>query len=343
MRWVAPVYLLFAAACGPVLLFGGEASERPPAHGPEADGGVSDAFAPGAHSMASGAGGASEAGHGGGAVAGAQPSQAGGPSARISVKPADCGRCFELTAEGLGGVPPYRFEWDDGSLGQLRRVCPEGRALEVSLIVEDASSARSTAYRTSLAPDEDAACGAPPAQLCMTNPSFEGTPAVNLGVPELFDAAPWSTCADPGAANTPDIGDETAAQTGIAAPKATEGKTFLALGPGEQVSQRLCESVVGGTELYMQFDAQRFDVGAGGSTDMHGFLEIWGGIAADCSRRQLLWASTAQLEVGWNSYCVRLKTTEFMDQITLRARGDAAQLPRAWVLVDNLVPVDACP
>jgi hypothetical protein len=326
---------LLLAACGPVLLSGDEAADSQPMT-------PAQRFDVGA------------AGSGGGGVpALATPPgrvDAAPPRVLIAVQPIDCGRCFQLVATGMGGVAPYHFEWDDGSSNAQRRVCAVQNAVDVSVIVQDATSARSTAYVTRLETEPDASCPPPPeppATLCIANPSFEGTPAANLGLPQTFDAAPWSTCTNPATTNTsvannPDIGSDTGA-TGTTVPKATDGMTFVSLADGEQVSQKLCQAVRGGSERSLQLDIARVDLGAAPAPASDGvFLEIWGGLAADCSQHQQLWASPL-LELGWKHYCVKLKPSALMDQITLRANSNATAMASSFVLVDNLVPVDVCP
>jgi hypothetical protein len=267
----------------------------------------------------------------------------------VAVKPADCGKCFELVASGAGGVPPYAFEWDDGSQGAGRRVCSDQRQISVSVIARDANAARSTPNVTLLENDADAGCSAPPeppAKLCVMNASFEGTPSINVGVPETFDGAPWKVCTDPaatasGAPNTPDIGNDSLALGIGNPPKAVDGTTYLALNQGEQVSQALCGPVPVGEVSKFQIDLSRIELTQGDTSSV--FLEVWGGIAADCSQRQLLWASPA-LTLGWKTYCVSLKPLEFMDQITLRGKSDQPMTTALEYLVaDNLVPVDDCP
>jgi len=328
MRWVASVCLLLAS-CSPVLLHGDDVPADPSMPVPLDQ---LDASAAGSGGMA-GSSAIGEPDAGNEAV----------PTAVVMVMPVDCGRCFDLLATGAGGTAPYRFEWEDGSLTAERRVCP-ATTLEVSVIVQDAIGARSLPYVTRLQAEEDASCPLPPepgALLCLENPSFEGVPAFNSGLPEAFDASPWSACTSDGAANTPDIGNVDVAQTPV--PPPTDGETFLALGQGEQASQTLCESMGDGDELSVQIDLARHDVTTGG-LPVTGtmYVEVWGALSANCERRQLLWASPP-LGADWTRYCFKLRPDEAMDQITIRANGDSAAVAPAFVFADNLVPVDACP
>jgi hypothetical protein len=332
MRSVVAVCLLLAA-CGPVLLSGDELTgSQPTAPVQRLDAGIADSGSTGTSGLAT------------------PPVHADAviPRALIAVQPIDCGRCFQLTATGMGGVAPYQFEWDDGSRGPTRRVCAAQGTVDVSVIVRDATSASSTAYVTRLASEPDASCPPapePPATLCIANPSFEGSPAANLGVPQTFDAAPWTTCTNPAttpstAVNAPDIG---IASAGTAVPNPTDGMTFVSIADGEQVSQKLCQAVRAGSARSLQLDLARADLGAAPASSADGvFLEIWGGTAADCSQHQRLWASPT-LELGWKHFCIKLQPTELMDQITLRANSNATAMATSYVLVDNLVPVDVCP
>jgi hypothetical protein len=257
----------------------------------------------------------------------------------LTVRPTDCGRCFELVASATGGQPPYVFQWDDQSHSPERRVCTDGNGVIVTVVAEDASSVRSEPTLTRLtAESADVSCPVAPApvpRLCLMNPSFEGTPAINTG--ENFDAVPWSACSNGSTSNTPDIGSDTLT---AAAPTAIDGSSYVALNQGEQVSQTLCENVQAGEQLSLQLDAMRPEITPGDTTSV--FLEIWGGVAADCSQRQLLWASPA-LKRDWVRYCIKLKSTEFMNQITLRGATDVATLAPEYLIADNLVPTDKCP
>jgi hypothetical protein len=318
---------LLVAACGPVLLYGErDAAHQPGEPAPRVDAGASDPSTPDA-------------------ALDANASADSAPRALIAVRATDCGRCFELIASGIGGTAPYRYEWDDGSQLERRSVCTSQASLSISLTVIDAASVRSATSLAKLVSDADAGCTPPPAptptqRLCIENPSFDGTPAANLGAPGTFDAPPWSDCSNPALNNTPDIGDTASAQA-AGAPLPTDGSSMVALGEGEQVSQPLCEAVRGGARLRIELDLTRLNLsGTMESETIH--LEIWGGIAADCTQHQLLWASEA-LSMGWKTYCVALEPVEYMDQITLRSVSDDSSVMLSYLLMDNLVPVDDCP
>jgi len=271
------------------------------------------------------------------------------PSVRVSVRaPERCDGCFELLAEASGGLPPYSIEWEDGSHEALRRVCSRDLSSQVSVTVSDANAAHSVPHTTRLEPS-DAGCpqeaAVPPVPLlCLDNGSFEGTPAVNSVLVPAFDASPWEACINPSQTNTPDVVSASIQQFVATLPAPTEGATYLGLFEGEQVSQRLCRGVSGGSVLSFSIDLRRLNVTAGLVADTErAFLEVWGGTSADCSARELLWASSALELITWQPFCVTLRPQQFMDQLTLRARSDETQLSSVYLLADNLVPVGACP
>jgi hypothetical protein len=272
------------------------------------------------------------------------------PTVSVRITASDCGRCFVLQAEASSGRPPYEFEWEDGSHGAVRRVCVENVDATLTVAVRDAAALRSETHWIHLQGLEDAGCPEPEPPMepepkptaCLMNLSFEGTPAANFGQAGDFDATPWSTCAGPGEVNTPDIGNDTVAQTLGPIPKPTDGKTFLALGEGEQVSQEFC-SPLADAPLSFEMDLTRLNIGAGLVPETEEvFLEIWGGLSVDCSRRELLWLSPA-LRMGWERYCVTLRPHAYMTQIVLRATADMTLGTPAYLAVDNLKPVESCP
>ena len=271
------------------------------------------------------------------------------PAVTVRIKPVDCGTCFELQAEGSGGRPPYAFEWEDGSLGAQRRVCTEDMALVLSVVALDAADSRSSPQMIRLESAADASCAepmqptdaSPAAELCLENPSLEGTP-VDFTQPSAFDAPPWSACTNPERANMPMIGNDTVSLTSAVPPPA-DGMTYLGLGEGDQVSQALCSDLPGGVPVHLQRDLARVDLGGGVVPQTEQvFLEIWGGLSVDCSQRELLWASPG-LQTGWRRFCVTLQPSSFMTQLTLRGNADMTSASPAYLIVDNLQPVAGCP
>ncbi|MDB4988622.1 MAG: hypothetical protein JWN04_3800 [Myxococcaceae bacterium] len=253
-----------------------------------------------------------------------------------------CTACFELLAQGVGGRGPYSFEWEDGLRAAARTVCPGASGTPISVVAQDADGLRSDAH-IALLESSDASCPLPPPQLCLQNPSFEGTPTVNTGSAGEFDALPWSACSNPSMTNVPDVVNDTIPQTLAAVPKASDGMTFLGLPEGQQASQRLCESIEGGSTVSLQLDASRIYIGGDVVPDTElAFLELWGGVASACSQRELLWASPP-LSRSWQTYCVELRPQQFTDNLTLRANSNGALPTLIYVIVDHLVPVSRCP
>ena len=262
---------------------------------------------------------------------------------QLTVKAVDCGSCFDLSASPKGGSPPFLYEWDDGSNSPNRRVCVGSIDLNVWVIVEDGTGARSNAHSALLQTDNGdvSPCGPSthPSQMCLMNPSFEGTAALNTGM--MFDAAPWSACFDSSTdtvSNTPDVASNGLDWTTMVAPLPVDGDTYLALSTAEQASQQICEPLTARSTTKLRLDAMRLDLGGG---EM--FLQIWGGVSSNCSQRQLLWVSPALSTTTWQTYCATLEPREYMDFITLRAETPMPTLAASFMLVDNLLPVDECP
>jgi hypothetical protein len=258
----------------------------------------------------------------------------------ITVTPPDCDGCYQLEARAVGGESPFEFEWEDGSREAERRVCASGPPLDVSVLAEDARGQRSTSALLRLLASETT-CPPPPEKLCLGNPSFEGRPTPNLGLPNNFDAFPWSACTNPAASNTPEIVNDTIPQLIVTPIQATDGLTYVAMTDGEQVSQTLCREIAGGTTLNLRLDVARVNLDAVSTPTGTLALEIWGGVGADCSRRELIWASPP-IETGWQTLCAALKPAQYMDRLLLRTIVDRAPTGATYLLVDHLLPVDTC-
>jgi hypothetical protein len=329
---VAALAPLFAA-CGPVLL---ESVDELDAGALPAQG--VDATHPTSPSAPSSATAAADAGP--------------APTVTLNVKPVDCGECFELRAVALGGREPYVFEWADGLIAAERQVCVSNSDVTFAVAARDSTGARSETQTVRVQARAQAGCDKPlqpsvstPAPLlCLQNPSFEGPPTANFGQPDSLDAAPWSPCVDASMTrdlpNTPSIGNQTNALT--SAPTPTDGTTYVALGEGQQVSQTACAAIAPNTSVSVTLDLATLDLSGGlVPTTEPVFLEVWGGLASDCSQRELLWASPA-LTRSWVRYCATLHPHSLIDQITLRAHTDMSLLSPSYLLVDNVKSVDDC-
>lgn len=265
----------------------------------------------------------------------ADPVDAGaGVSVAIRVGPS-CGGCYDLRIEADGGRGPYAYQWHDGVPDPGRQLCVDGGPMRVAATVVDARGAQGSAALDLTAGD----AGCPPrAELCLTNPSFEGTPAYNGVVSPAFDCVPWLTCSKQNPGNSPDVVNSTIQQF-VEVPAPSDGITYLGLAEQEQVSQLLCAPLAGGSSVSLELDIARFVFS--GVTELP-YLEIWGGVAADCSQRQLLWASPP-LGEGFSTHCATLKPSQFTDQLTLRAGIGDNDTTVAYLLVDHLRPVESCP
>ncbi|MEY4512893.1 MAG: hypothetical protein RLZZ450_5015 [Pseudomonadota bacterium] len=270
-----------------------------------------------------------------------------GPVAVVTIHwPEGCDDCADVLVQGAGGAAPYTVEWADGLRTAERRICPDVMARTLAVAVTDATGVRSVPHVTKLLP-VDASCPAdPPAPdwkpLCLLNPSFEGTPAFNSGLPTVFDAAPWSVCTNPSRGNTPEIASDGSAQ-GFATnvPKATAGETWLGLADGEQASQPLCRGVAAGSQHSFQIDLRRLYLAGVTPDNEPSYLEIWGGIGATCTANERLWASP-KLDTTWNTYCVTLEPRDYFDNLVLLAKSDPSTNATTYLIVDNIVTVESC-
>jgi hypothetical protein len=269
------------------------------------------------------------------------------PVAVVTVTwPGGCSECVDLLVEGVGGEPPYRFEWEDGVETESRHLCGDEANQQISVVVEDARNVRSVAHTTKLE------LGAAPCpvevvseadEICLQNLSFEGKPGFNTGFPTVFDGAPWSVCTNPSVSNTPDIADPAVGPPITDLPDPTDGLTWLGLMEDEQTSQPLCSPMLPGTSLSFTIDLHRINVGANLVPDTEAaFLEVWGGGAADCSAQEKLWVSP-KLENAWKTHCVTLRPTKLTDNLVLRSRSDQSQASTTYLIADNIVPVPSCP
>lgn len=276
-----------------------------------------------------------------------------GPSALVSVRAnGGCDGCYTLSAQGVGGQPPYTFEWQDGSRDAERIVCTDALGGPLTLVVRDATGVPSAPETPQLGQTQlgqtDASCAVPSSsssRLCLHNPSLEGTVAYNTGNPGEFDAPPWSECINPSDSNTPDVISDTGMQTSFSpAPKASEGLTYLGLTEGEQASQTLCAPVAGGAVRYLKLDLYRLDLSVGGAAPEteQAFVELWGGAASDCVRRELLWKSPA-LDHSWTTFCAPLRPQQAMENLFIRGTSDGSLPTPVYVLIDHLETVDQCP
>ncbi|MFT3921862.1 MAG: hypothetical protein QM778_04950 [Myxococcales bacterium] len=263
------------------------------------------------------------------------------------------GDCADIEAVAKGGNAPYTFLWEDGSTSAKRHVCLDASAkLSVSATdtaIEGIELGRPAETASTEVAAEVLRCGGPAAELCLSNPSFEGVPGVNTsagavapGTPGAsagvtFDAAAWQECSF-----SPDIWDEHQSWSGSqGAPAASDGATYLVvynvLGNRESVGAKLCSPLMPGKSYSFQFDLAFRTQGAffGASA---GAAEIWVGGQA-CGQDQLV-ATSAVATSDWQTSCVTFTAKEAFDHIRFAAAPGGGI---AGVFVDNIQPVEGCP
>ncbi|MET0283293.1 MAG: hypothetical protein ABW352_02445 [Polyangiales bacterium] len=259
----------------------------------------------------------------------------------VAVPDAGCASCLELSVTGALGTPPYTVEWEDGSKLARRTICAPVSQDTFSVVVRDATGRMSPPHE--VRPDlQEATCvDASAPLLWLDNPSFEGKPLYNAG--GQFDAPPWSDCTQPPRWNTPQIVNDTIRQWVTEIPDPRDGATFLGLLEGHQASQALAQPLRAGEERSFRIDARKLDISnATLDNSEKVFLEVSGGVRANCTVRELLWMSPS-LGLGWQTLCVTIVAREYTDQLTLRAVSDESQVQSVFMLADNIVPVASCP
>jgi hypothetical protein len=171
------------------------------------------------------------------------------------------------------------------------------------------------------------------ASLCVVNPGFEGKAAINeLGG---FNAPPWSVCDPPG---SPDIRNASVGWT-TPGPDPTQGATYLeilwlAQPWRETVGEQLCAPLAKGRSYSFQIDLSYYQGTVEGVPP--GRLEVRASNAM-CGEDQLLWTSP-NVGLKWHTYCVTFTAASDYAYIKLEPADQ-----ETGVLVDNIVPVAACP
>ena len=249
-----------------------------------------------------------------------------------------CGGCADIDAVATGGYAPYTFRWEDGSTNPTRHVCPASTTT-YEVTVTDAGTASgefprgpetTRATLTAVAPGcaPDAGAG-----LCIANPGLEGKAAIyELGG---FTAPPWERCDMPG---TPDIRNVDVGWT-VPGPNPTEGATYLeilwlAQVWRETVGAPLCASLVKGRSYSFTIDVTYYDGTVEGVPP--GRLNVFASNAL-CGEDQLLWTSP-NVGLSWHTHCVTFTAGDNYRYLKLSPADQ-----QTGVLVDNLVPVAACP
>ncbi|MFT3927826.1 MAG: hypothetical protein QM778_35185 [Myxococcales bacterium] len=242
------------------------------------------------------------------------------------------GACADVVAVAEGGSPPYAFAWEDGSRNPARHVCPSANTHYEVTVTDSSAEALEFAGSTQTAVAQVRAellnCagdgGAPhgnPGDICLDNGTFAGTPQINVFGTQ-FDAKSWSACA-----STPDIYDSSMLTT-----PPTDGPTALHLsnGPSEAVSQQLCAPLREGKTYSMEIDLLAFQ----GAPE----LAVYGGTAS-CGKTQPLWHS-APTTTSWKTSCFEFTPSQELSHLVLDVVTNSEY---GRIVVDNLVPVEACP
>jgi hypothetical protein len=268
--------------------------------------------------------------------------------------------CEDLQAVAQGGSPPYTYAWSDGASGASRHLCPAASTTTLTVTVTDAGVSGGEFARQPItttgtlqihvASCSDAASDAGAAPVCLTNPSFEGTPTSDPISSTAQSVPSWTIC---GPAVSPPVNLWNASETlpGQSTPSLapTDGKTYLAIAsctsPGciqigsqgdEILSQPLCATLHAGTTYALQMDLY-----SAPSQSMYQFdpasLAIWGG-TTECGVDELLWTSPITGS-SWKTYCATLTPTHDYAYITMEPHLASGL---AYLGVDHLVPVAGC-
>jgi hypothetical protein len=272
---------------------------------------------------------------------------------RITIVTLSCdAECAQIEAVASGGNPPYAFAWDDGSTEPVRRVCPEASgALSVSAtdtgiesdeFVYEVHTAR-TVVTARVVDCSDA--GVDGGALCLDNPSIEGTPGLPLL--SVFDAAPWDACVATGAGHVY-AGNDALNGGNVMLLPAQDGLTYgvvsqdSGFGGRGTLAQGLCAPIEAGAQVSFLVDLARAP--KTGTVDAEqAVLEVRGG-AAPCAEQESLWLS-APLDDAWTTHCVTLRPGARVESLAFTLYGDGGELftGLASVMIDHIVPVDACP
>lgn len=343
MRGVVISLLVVGLGCS------GDSSRGPLRVGRDGPGGAAG------EEQTAGFGGPGGAGVGGSAEAHALTAEIHDPEGlRIELVTLSCdGECAEVEAVASGGFPPYRFRWDDDSTAAARRLCAdattvftvevEDTAIDLEEFQYEAQHASAAVTAEVIGCDEPDG-GAPPGELCLENPSIEGTPGTPLFTP--FDATPWDACPQSAAIHT-SIGNETVAPPeGLLAP--TDGASYGVIaqdsgfGGRGVLAQSLCAPIEPGSSVSFFVDLARIPMQYETEAEV-AVVEVRGG-GARCAEEQSLWTSPP-LTGEWTTHCVTLTPAQRVESLSFNLYGDGGELflGLATVMIDNIVPVDRCP
>jgi hypothetical protein len=267
------------------------------------------------------------------------------------------GDCVHVVAVAHGGLPPYRFAWEDGVTNHERALCLDASTtLEVSVtdtgidageFVYEAQTAKTELIARVLEcpdggvidlPQPDAAVADANWRqgVCISNGSFKAD-VTGAAETQGFHADAWQSCT-----STPDI--LTLRELEAIAPSTdvsvrwppTDGDTYLSLlgDSAEAVGHALCVPLEAGERYGLQLDAHQT---TGNPTQL-----LLYGSNAGCASSQLLWQSTELID-EWRTQCI----TFTADATITHIRLEAVELVNfglgpGRVLVDNVMNAGWC-
>jgi hypothetical protein len=281
------------------------------------------------------------------------------------------GSCVHLLASVTGGTGPFSYLWGD-TLGEGAgpvTVCPTVTTTYAVLVRSSSQSSPATTVVT-VEPCDSGVITPPPhdsgamqaadtgtqtgsSSLCITNPSFEGTPAIGtLGTPPGMNAtaAPpgWQVCQ-----GDPDI------DPSVSPVPASDGMTYLGLSVGsgsfsspltEAIGTTLCAPLQAGVRysfcmdlaigvrgVNLTFGGNPLMMSPGGPAPV---LDIFGGTTA-CGQEEPLFISQAITNVdSWSKVCSTFMPTRTLTTLTLvpSLGSSSTTSPPAWsyVIIDHI-------
>jgi hypothetical protein len=280
------------------------------------------------------------------------------------------GACVQIVAIATGAPGPYTYAWGQG-LGEgqgPKTVCPVATTTYSVTVSAMASAQQSTGSATITVlpcdagstpippppvdaggpkpPVDSGATPSPSAALCITDPSFEGTPAIGTsgapGIPATAAPPGWQVCL-----GDPDIDPI------VSLLPASQGKTYVGMTVGsptfagttaESLGTTLCAPLKAGTRYSFCVDVAIGVQGVMLPAPVQGqpgpALEFWGGKAA-CGQDELLWTTQAITNRdAWTTVCCAFVPSQNLSTLSLIPTQAVGSGPAtlSYVIVDNFVP-----
>lgn len=239
----------------------------------------------------------------------------------------DCAqRCADVVAVVEGGSPPYVVEWNDGALGETRRVCASAPEQLIATARDSIAPPPSTAVLSvdvgACLPTTSAPATSTAEPLCLPNGSFEGPPRKNVLPPS------WTPCV-----GTPDTHPVPA----MNAPPAKDGASYVALLSNfETIESPLCAPLRASTRVPFSLAIQLSSMLPKADPASAVAVEIWGS-SSSCAQEELLWTSppVSALDV-WTSFCATLTPSRNYQFVQLVPTGPG------YVMIDAFSPQPMC-